>query len=633
MSFFASRQIQLAIGALLFLLLSFIPGYGWLAYISILLGAIESVPAAWETIRARKLDVEFLMILAAVGAIALGRPGEAAVLLFLFSLSKALEDLTMAKTKGAIDALVRLRPATAIAIRNGAQIEIPVEEIVLGDELLLPAFLTAAVDGEVTDGVGSIDTSALTGESIPVSVRPGEKVLAGARNLEFGLKYRATSTIQNSTLQKVVDLVAEAQNNQASGERVSKWFGEKYTWFVLIASLAVFLFRLFVLKLPLREASYQSLTLLVALSPCALVISVPAATLSAMTWAARHGLLIRGGEMIERMGQVTAFTFDKTGTLTEGRPELTEICLCDVECNGSEICWGGNGEFSAEAAEILAYAASAEAQSEHPVGHAVRRSVPVGTPIPVAETIEVIPGGGIRAMIDGKRVLIGQLSLIEQAGLKPTDDFREHFAEIQARGWTVAALAVDHKMAALGFKDGLKKGAIETLEKLRQQGITSMTMLTGDHPRTAEAIAKEVGLKDFHAALMPGDKLAIIDKLSKDHKVAMVGDGINDAPALTQAYVGIAMGGLGSDIALNAADIVLMNDRIEALPELIALGRRTNRIVLSNLIVGGGVIASLTVTSLAGLLPLPIAVVGHEGSTLLVILNGLRLLRGPFAKI
>jgi Cd2+/Zn2+-exporting ATPase len=188
-------------------------------------------------------------------------------------------------------------------------------------------------------------------------------------------------------------------------------------------------------------------------------------------------------------------------------------------------------------------------------------------------------------------------------------------------------------MAALGFKDGLKKGAIETLEKLRQQGITSMTMLTGDHPRTAEAIAKEVGLKDFHAALMPGEKLAIIDKLSKDHKVAMVGDGINDAPALTQAYVGIAMGGLGSDIALNAADIVLMNDRIEALPELIALGRRTNRIVLANLIVGGGVIACLTVTSLAGLLPLPIAVVGHEGSTLLVILNGLRLLRGPFAKI
>jgi Cd2+/Zn2+-exporting ATPase len=430
-----------------------------------------------------------------------------------------------------------------------------------------------------------------------------------------------------------VDLVAEAQNNQASGERVSKWFGEKYTWFVLIASLAVFLFRLFVLKLPPREASYQSLTLLVALSPCALVISVPAATLSAMTWAARHGLLIRGGEMIERMGQVTAFTFDKTGTLTEGRPELTEICLCDVECNGSEICWGGNGEFSAEAAEILAYAASAEAQSEHPVGHAVRRSVPAGTSIPVAETIEVIPGEGIRAMIDGKRVLIGQLSLIEQSGLKPTDDFREHFAEIQARGWTVAALAVDGKMAALGFKDGLKKGAVETLEKLRQQGITSMTMLTGDHPRTAEAIAKEVGLKDFHAALMPGDKLAIIDKLSKDHKVAMVGDGINDAPALTQAYVGIAMGGLGSDIALNAADIVLMNDRIEALPELIALGRRTNRIVLANLIVGGGVIASLTVTSLAGLLPLPIAVVGHEGSTLLVILNGLRLLRGPFAKI
>ena len=633
MNFFASRQIQLAIGALLFLLLSFLPGMSALAYIAIVLGSIESVPAAWQTIRERKLDVEFLMILAAVGAVALGRPAEAAVLLFLFSLSKALEDLTMAKTKGAIDALVRLRPATAIAIRDGKQIEIPVEEIVLGDELLLPAFLTAAVDGEVTNGVGSIDTSALTGESIPVAVRPGEKVLAGARNLEFGLKYRATSTVQNSTLQKVVDLVAEAQNNQASGERVSRWFGEKYTWFVLIASLAIFLFRLFVLKLPLHEASYKSLTLLVALSPCALVISVPAATLSAMTWAARHGLLIRGGEMIERMGQVTAFTFDKTGTLTQGRPELTEICLCDQECIGSEICWGGTGELSPQAVEILVYAASAEAQSEHPVGHAIRRSVPTASVIPTAESIEVVPGEGIRATIEGKRVLIGQLSMLEQAGLKPTEDFRAHVAEIQSRGWTVAALAVDNQMAALGFKDGLKKGAIETLNQLRKQGITCMTMLTGDHPRTAEAIAKEVGLSDFHAALMPGDKLEIIEKLSKGHKVAMVGDGINDAPALTQAYVGIAMGGLGSDIALNAADIVLMNDRIEALPELIALGRRTNGIVLANLVIGGGVIACLTAASLVGLLPLPIAVVGHEGSTLLVILNGLRLLRGPFARI
>lgn len=631
MSFFASRQIQLAIGALLCLVLGYLPGADWLVYVSILLGAIEAVPAAWSTVRERKLDVEFLMLLAAVGAVAVGRPAEAAVLLFLFALSKALEELTMAKTKGAIDALVRLRPATAVAIREGIQVEIPVEEILLGEELLLPAFQTAAVDGEVLEGVGSIDTSALTGESVPVAVRPGEKVLAGARNLEFGLKYRATSTVQNSTLQKVVDLVAQAQENQASGERVSRWFGEKYTWFVLIASVAVFLFRLSILHLPLKEASYQSLTLLVALSPCALVISVPAATLSAMTWAARHGLLIRGGEMIERMGQVTAFTFDKTGTLTMGRPELVEICLCDVECNGSEVCWGGAGDFSPQAIEVLSYAASAEAQSEHPVGHAIRRSVPKDAIIPIAESIEVVPGEGIRAMIGGKRVLIGQLSLSEQAGLVPTEEFRKHVEEIQSRGWTVATLAIGDSMAALGFKDSLKPGAIKTLEKLRQQGIATMMMLTGDHPRTAEPIAAEVGLKDYHASLLPGDKLAIIEGLEKNERVAMVGDGINDAPALTQAHVGIAMGGLGSDIALNAADIVLMNDRIEALPELIALGRRTNRVVLANLVIGGGVIAGLTLASLAGLLPLTVAVVGHEGSTLLVILNGLRLLRGPFA--
>ncbi len=628
MSLLKNRQILLALGALLFLILSFVPALHFLVYVSIALGAIEAVPAAWETIRERHLDVEFLMLLAAIGAVALGEPKEAAILLFLFALSKGLEDLTMAKTRSAIDALVRLRPSRAVVIRDCAQFEIAVEDVIVGDEVLLPAFQTVAVDGVVTSGSGSLDTSAMTGESIPVPVKEGDKVITGTRNLEFGLQFRATSTVKDSTLQKVVNLVAEAQENQGSGERVSRWFGERYTWFVLGSTVVVFLIRLLGVKMPLHDALYTSLTLLVALSPCALVISVPAATLSAMTWAARRGILVRGGEVIENMGQVTAFALDKTGTLTAGRPELVEICLCDDECDGSDVCWGGSGEFSVDAQEVLKYAAAAEAQSEHPVGHALRRAVPSGLTVPIAERIEVVPGMGIKALIDGKTVLVGQLQMLEAEGLTPTAAFRAHIEDIQRRGWTVASVAIGQSMAALGFKDAPKPASKATLRELETEGINRVAMLTGDHERTALAIAEEVGVKEVHAGLLPADKLSLIQEMQSNGKVAMVGDGVNDAPALTAAHVGIAMGGLGSDIALNAADVVLMNDRIEALPELVRLGRRTNRIVLANLIIGGVVIACLTIGSLAGILPLPVAVVGHEGSTLLVILNGLRLLRG-----
>ncbi len=625
-----SRQIILAGLAGLFLLGSLLPGLGFLAYISILLGAIEAVPAAWNAIKERHLDVDTLMLTAAIGSVALNRPFEAGVLLFLFSLSKALEDMTMAKTRNAIDALIRLRPSRVTAIRNGKEVEIAVEEVVLDEVLILPGFMTAPVDGIVTIGSGSVDNSALTGESAPVSVEIGSPILAGARNLEFGMTFRATSTVANSTLQKVVDLVSQAQENKGSGELASRWFGERYTWFVLIASITMLLVKL-ALHIPFKDAAYSSLTLLVALSPCALVISVPAAALSAMAWAARNGILIRGGEFIEKVGTVTAAAFDKTGTLTAGKPQLVEICLCDedpaTQCKETDVCWNGKGEMSDESRRILALAAAAEAQSEHPVAHALREAAKRNNiETAIAEQVETVPGLGIKAVVNGSRIEIGQPKMFTA---KLPDEFRGHLEVLQANGWTVAVIAVDGKLAALGFEDQPRPTAKGVLDRLSALGIKKLIMLTGDNERTAARVAGELGLSSFRADLMPGDKVDAIAELAKTERVLMVGDGINDAPALTLAYVGVAMGGLGSDIALNAADIVLMKDRLESIPEIIALGKKTNRIIKANLAIGGGVITVLAITSLIGILPLPIAVVGHEGSTVVVILNGLRLLRGP----
>ena len=625
-----SKQIVFAALAGIFLLLATITKQPIFSYISILLGSIEAIPAAWKTIVERRLDVETLMLVAAIGSVLLNRPLEAAILLFLFSLSKALEELTMARTKNAIDSLIRLRPSRITVRRDGKDIEIPVEEIILEEIVILPGFMTAPVDGIVTAGTGSVDNSALTGESVPISIDIGSNVMAGARNLEFGLVYRATSTVENSTLQKVVELVQQAQENQGSGERTSQWFGERYTWFVLIASVVMFLAK-FAFHVPAHEAIYQSLTLLVALSPCALVISVPAAALSAMGWAARHGILVRGGEFIEKAGQITAVTFDKTGTLTTGKPQLVEICLCDenpaVQCQETEVCWSGKGEMSPEAKTILAIAAAAEAQSEHPIAHALREAANKNhVDTLTTERVETVPGLGIRAIVDGKEVEIGQPKMFKN---EMPAEFQHHLEEIQERGWTVAAVSVDGKLAALGFEDSPRESTKFVLALLNKMGIKNLTMLTGDNHRTASRVAKELGLTQFKSDLMPGDKVAAIEEFAAKEKVMMVGDGINDAPALTRAFVGVAMGGLGSDIALNAADIVLMKDRLESVPEVISLGKRTNGIIKANLFIGGGVITALTISSLIGVLPLPVAVIGHEGSTLVVILNGLRLLSGP----
>lgn len=608
-----------------------------IAYTSVAFGSYFALNSAWQSLRSRSIDVNFLMVFAAIGAVAVGHPEDAAALLFLFSLSSTLESIAMAKTRSAIDGLVRLRPTQAVRIRGGVDERVPVEDLELGDEIRIPPFESIPTDGEVVSGETQVDQSTMTGESIPVAKTRGEAVLAGTQNLEGSIVVAVTARVGDSALDKIVGLVQDAQENKASGERISQWFGQKYTFLVVGAFLLSLGIRVLFMNVAFNVALLTSLTLLVALSPCALVISTPASTLSALTWAARNGILLRGGSFIESSGRIDTVVLDKTGTLTAGKPVLHEICLCShahvpsgAPCLDEDKCWMGGPQISEEALAILRAAAAAEQYSAHPIAEAILRAAREWKlDVPEALDQKVVPGLGVSATVDGKRVAIGQLRFLQQF-LTPTPDFISHTKELQARGMTVALVNFGDELAALGFQDSARPDSRDTVAELRSLGAKDVIMLTGDTAETAATVAKEVGIDDFKAGLMPEDKTAAIAALVDEGRtVMMVGDGVNDAPSLARATVGVAMGGLGSDIALNSADVVLMHDKISRIPDLIRLGRRTNGIITANLVFATGVIAVLTITSLFTKLPLPIAVIGHEGSTVVVILNGLRLLGGP----
>lgn len=632
------RSIQSILTALCggFLVASYVPGLAWAAYVSVLCGSYFAIGSAWESLRSRTIDVNLLMVLAAIGSIAIGHADDAAALLFLFSLSSTLEAYAMSRTRDAIASLVKLRPSEAVLLTSEGEARVPVEQLKKGDRVRVIAFDSIPVDGEILEGSTSVNQAVMTGESRPVARTVGEPLLAGTQNLEGTIVMRVEGVVGDSALDKIVSLVQDAQENKASGERISQWFGQTYTLFVLGA---------FVLSMVVRMglgstwavAIGASLTLLVALSPCALVISTPASTLSALTWAARHGILIRGGEFIERLGQIDVITLDKTGTLTTGKPSLNEICLCtsvaaSATCGENDACWSGVGSLTVDAERVLRLVAAAEVHSNHPLAEAIVRAAKQHElSIPDAIDHTVVPGKGVLATVEGVSVRVGQLSFFDA---ELPEAFVGHVRSIQDQGMTAVVAQVGEDYAALGLTDTIRPGARDSLAKLRRIGVKEIAMLTGDSELTAKAVATETGIDRYFAGLLPEDKEKIIAKMADSgDQVMMVGDGVNDAPSLARAGVGVAMGGLGSDVALNAADVVLMHDDLERLPQMIGLGRRTNGVIKANLIFATLVILTLTVTSLLGKLPLPIAVLGHEGSTVLVILNGLRLLGGPRARL
>lgn len=620
------------------LALSFIPGLAVLAYLSVAFGSYNAIKTAYASVMAREVDVNLLMVLAAVGAIAVGRPEDAGMLLFLFSLSGALEEMAMSRTKNAIEALVKLRPDKALRVRDGKDELVKVEDLVLGDQVRVSPFESVPVDGTLLSGSSSIDASAMTGESREVNIQAGANVLGGTRNLSGSFVMEVSSTLGDSTLDKIVELVRDAQENKASGERISTWFGQRYTFFVLFA-FAVSLVVRSLLGIPMRDAFYSSLTLLVALSPCALVISIPASTLSALAFAARNGILVRGGEFIERAGTIDTVALDKTGTLTTGKPHLVEICVCSPElavvgapassCTDEGACWRGDGPLSESAHLFMEAAAAVEAHSTHPVALAIRQAADnAGVAVLPVENERAMAGMGVAGDVHGRKVRIGQLRFLQSEGVTTPDAFIEHVGHLEREGLTVALISVDNELAAIGFADTPREEAPGFLAETRNAGVDRFVMLTGDTKQTAEAVAKQLALTEVRAGLLPQEKTDTIRELVESgRKVMMVGDGVNDAPALAMSTLGVAMGGLGSDVAMKAADVVLMHDRLDRIPLLINLGRRTNLIIKTNLFFASGVIILLTGFSLAGHLPLPLAVAGHEGSTVLVILNGLRLLR------
>lgn len=622
----------------LFTALSFVFDSSVVAYVAVAFGSPFALKAGVDSVRKRELDVNVLMVLAAVGAVAVGHPEDAAGLLFLFSLSSTLEHFAMAKTRSAIEGLIHLRPAEAIRVGAGGDERVPIEQLRRGDRVRLVAFDQVPVDGEIVEGSGSIDQSAMTGESIPVEKSIGDFVLAGTQNLDRALVVEVTAEIGDTTLDKIVALVEDAQENKASGERISAWFGQRYTFFVVGAFVVAFATRL-VMGTAVDEALYRALILLVALSPCAVVISTPATTLSALAWAARHGMLVRGGRFIESIGEVRTAALDKTGTLTVGKPVLSEICVCTTAeavgggggaCVDNDACWAPGRTLSEEARFILRIAAAAEQYAAHPFAEAVVRAAREhDLDVPEAQEQRTHPGMGVTAKVDGLEVRVGQRRFFEQESLVLPVDFAPHVEEIEAKGMTVAVVQYGDRYAALGLHDAERPNAKAFVQSLRDLGFKRVAMLTGDTPNTAAAIAQQVGIDEVYAGLLPADKTRLVEGwVEAGEGVVMVGDGVNDAPALARANVGLAMGGLGSDIALNAADVVLMQDRLERIPELVRLGRKTNRVIRANLVFATLVIGTLAVSSIFFRLPLPLAVVGHEGSTVLVILNGLRLLRG-----
>ena len=558
------------------------------------------------------LDIDLLMVVAAVAAAAVGAAMEGAVLLTLFSLSGMLEHQAMGKARRAVEALMALRPETALLRRDGTIAEVPVASLVVGDVVVIRPGARMPVDGTILSGDGSINESTVTGESVPVQKGPGSAVFEATVNLDAVLDLRVDRSASESTVARMIQLVTQAQAAKAPSERFSAWFGQRYTVAVLVGSAVAFGVFLW-LGWSQQDALYRAATLLVAASPCAIVISVPAAILSALSAAARGGVLFKGGASLETLGAVRAFAFDKTGTLTTGQAEVTGI----VSLTGSEDAF-------------LALIAGIEAQSEHHIASAIRRLIDQRglTPV-IVSGVSTLPSEGITGMDEIGPLWAGNPRLAARMGAALDDP---DLLRLAAGDQTVIYMGRGTQvLGALAVADQTRASSQAGILALRKSGIGQIAMMTGDRRPVALRIGTALGLRDdeIHADLLPEDKVELIAGLAAAGKVAYVGDGVNDAAALARADVGIAMGAAGSDVALQAADVALLSENMERLAAAHLLAKRTGRIIRQNLVFAIGAMLVLVTGSLFFDLPLPLAVVGHEGGTVLVVLNGLRLLFDP----
>lgn len=592
---------------------------GWLvtvfATISYVAGGYFGLLASIQSLRRLEINVDLLMILAAGGAALIGSWPEGATLLFLFSLSNVLQSYALGRSRQAIRKLLDLRPATALVRRNGREVEVLVEMLGVGETVIIKPGESIPVDGVVTLGESSVDQASITGESVPVDKKPGDQVFAGTVNQHGALEVRVSKPAEDTTLAKIIKLVEEAQDERAPTQRFLDTF-EQYYAMAIIAGVTLFIaIPVLFLGQPFQPTFYRGMVLLVVASPCALVISTPASILSAIADAARKGILFKGGAHLENAATLKVVAFDKTGTLTFGRPVVTDV----VAMNG----------YSED--ELLALAAAAEERSEHPLAEAVVDEAEARSlTIPAVSNFQAHPGMGVRAQVNGTQVVVGSRRLLEHEGIEIQPAADSQVRRLEDEGKTVLLVHNHTVVGAIAVADRLRPQAHATVAALKRAGVERVAMLTGDNERVAQAIASEVGVDEVHAALMPDDKVKVLKDLREKYgNIAMVGDGVNDAPALATASIGIAMGAAGTDVALETADVVLMADDLSKLPYVIRLSKKARRVVWQNITFSLAVIV-LLIAGTFGLfgptLPLPLGVVGHEGSTVLVVFNGLRLL-------
>jgi Cd2+/Zn2+-exporting ATPase len=590
---------------------------------------LSAICGSWFALRStlrslleRRLDVNLLMILAALGAGIIGYVFEAAVLMFLFSLSNTLEVYTMGRTRRAIHALLKLRPARALVRRGEREIEVDAESVRIGELVIVKPGVTVPVDGVVAEGASLIDQSTLTGESVPVEKQVGDRVFAGTLNQAGALEVRVTRESGDTTLARIVSLVQEAQDQKSRTEEIADWVGRYYTIAVVVGALAMIVVP-WALGHPFAPSFYRAMTLLVVASPCALVIATPATVLSAIANAARNGILFKGGRYLEAMGRVRAVAFDKTGTLTRGRFAVT-----DVE---------GLGGVTAD--QIVSWAASAEKRSQHPLAQAVvREAERRGLAVRPADHLVNHLGKGVVGRVEGLTVELGTPELFRHFGTTVPSAGLERVRALSAEAKTAMLVHCGESWGVIAAADEIRPAAEATVSALKRSGIRSVVLLSGDSAPTVAAVARRAGVEEHHGELLPEEKVRVVGELEERYgAVAMVGDGVNDAPALARATVGVAMGGVGSDAAMESADVVLMGDDLTALPYAVSLARRSRRIVIQNVAIASGVMLTLVTLVFVGhltplgALKLPVAVSGHEGSTVVVILNGLRLLGGKRA--
>ncbi|MCX6050412.1 MAG: heavy metal translocating P-type ATPase [Chloroflexi bacterium] len=605
------------------------------AIVAFAAGGYSGLVGAIRQAKVGKLDIDFLMIAAALGAAAIGDWKEGALLLFLFTLSGALEHFAMERTRKAIEALAVLRPDTARVRRDDQEITLSVDELKIGDLILVYPGERLPVDGVVMQGESTIDQSPITGESIPVHKTLKDLVYAGSINGHGALEVEMRKPASESTLSKIINLVEEARQNSTPAQQFIDRFSQPYTYAVISATLLAIIVPVLFGHEVFSATLYRAMTLLVVASPCALIISTPASVLSAIAAAARGGVLFKGGAYLEKVSEISTIAFDKTGTLTHGKPVVTDVRPLS-----------GYTEH-----DVLRMAANAETSSEHHIGHAIiekARALGLAQESPI--NFQALPGHGIQATFERgtmtETIYIGNDKLFMDEKMDISPAIRLIGRTLQEQGKTVMLVVrrstVDDTLGdtrdweTVGFiavADTLRPEAATAIQALRGLGIKRIVMLTGDNKAVAHGIAQSAGIDEVYSDLLPEQKVEILHQLVKEGKTIMIGDGVNDAPALATAHVGIAMGAGGTDVALETADVVLMASDLAQLPFMLDLSRRAQRIVRQNVIFSVGVIICLVLATVVlpliiqgFVMPLPLGVVGHEGSTLLVVTNGLRML-------